>query len=675
MTAASRTGKISATATTAAAAQFRPEIQGLRALAALLVAIYHIWLGRVSGGVDVFFVVSGFLVIGSLLRQVERNGRVDFSRFWGNLAKRLLPVALLVIAFVLLASLLWLPRVRWAETAQELFAAALYFENWQLAFNAVDYLAQDNAASPVQHYWALSIQGQFYLAWPFVVALVAFAHRRTGIGLRGLMTGTVLAVFCASLAYSVHVTTVNQPFAYFDTGARAWEFALGGLLALWLPRLRLATPWSALLGWLGVVAMLACGVVLQVSTVFPGYAALWPTVAAWLILAAGTSGGRFGAHRLLASPALMRLGDVSYALYLWHWPILVFWLLYSGREQAGVVDGVLVLAASIVLAFVSTRWVETPIRTSAIGKQHPRRALALGAVLLAPVLAAILGWALYVESGKPPQIEDPAYPGAMAMLPGAASPPTDVPVLPGALHAKADLPSSYASGCHQKPREAEAISCAFGPEQAQITVALVGGSHSAHWLPALERLATERQIRVLSFTKSACRFIAIRRGDRSCPPWNADVLEQLATLRPDLVITTATLGVGAEEHIPDGYVQQWERLDELGIAVLAIRDNPRPDFDAPECVEQHGPDSAACELLRSNALLPVSPTENAENIPGNVQFANYTGYFCDETRCPMVIGNVLVYRDAHHLTATFARTMAPVLWQDIETTLRTRTTR
>ncbi len=670
MTTATTASSLSTAAS--AAVRFRPEIQGLRALAALLVAIYHIWLGRVSGGVDVFFVVSGYLVIGSLLRQVERSGRVDFVRFWGNLAKRLLPVALLVIVCVLLASLLWLPRVRWAETASELLAAALYYENWQLAFNAVDYLAQDNAASPVQHYWALSIQGQFYLVWPFVVALVAWAHRRSGVGLRGLMTGTVVAVFCASLAYSIHVTAVDQPFAYFDTGARACEFALGGLLALWLPRLHLTTPWSAVLGWLGVIAMLACGLVLQVSTVFPGYAALWPTLAAGLILAAGIAGGRFGAHRLLASPALMRMGDVSYALYLWHWPILVFWLLYSGREHAGAIDGTLVLAASIVLAFVSTRWAETPIRRSDIGTQHPNRALALGAVLLAPPLLAILAWAAYVERGTPPAIIDPAYPGAMAMHADAAPPPAGIEVLPGPLHAKADLPSSYASGCHQKPRESAPISCAFGPEQARFTVALVGGSHSAHWLPALQRLVEERDIRVINFTKSACRFIAIRRGDPSCPLWNAQVLEALATLKPDLVITTATLGVGREEHIPPGYVQQWERLDRLGIPVLAIRDNPRPGFDAPECVEQHGPDSPACELLRANALLPVSPTAQVHGIPGNVRFADYTDYFCDETRCPMVIGNVLVYRDAHHLTATYVRTMAPLLWRDIEKTLDRR---
>lgn len=649
--------------------EFRPEIQGLRAIAALLVAIYHIWLGRVSGAVDVFFVVSGYLVIGSLLRQLERTGRIDFARFWGNLSKRLLPIALLVIVFVLIASLFLLPQVRWAETAQELIAATLYYENWQLAWNAVDYLARDNAASPVQHYWALSLQGQYYLAWPLIITVVGVLQRRSGWSLRHTMTGTLLLLIGVSLTWSVYITAKNQPFAYFDTGARAWEFAMGGLLALWLPKIRLTTRWYALLGWLGVAAIISCGLILKVSTVFPGYAALWPTLAVCLVLVAGTQGGRFGAHRLLASRPLMQLGDVSYALYLWHWPILMFWLLYRNVDQAGLVDGLLVLAISVFLAYITTRWVETPVRSSGIGVHRPKQALLLGAGMLAPVLAALFAWTLHIEQGQAAlaqQAENPAYPGAMARWPGFPMPVVDVPILPAALQAKADLPSTYASRCHQMPRNPEVLSCSFGPDDANVTVALVGGSHSAHWLPALQRLANEKNIQIINFTKSACRFSASTRGNASCPIWNARLLEELSERQPDLVITTATLGVGSKERVPADYVKQWRLAEDLGIRILAIRDNPRPGFDVPECVERYSADGLECDVQRDAVLNRANPLTTVEKLPLNVQFADYSDVFCDAERCPVTMGNVLVYRDAHHLTATFSRTMAPMLWEDIE---------
>ena len=381
-----------------ASEHYRPEIQGLRAVAALLVAAYHIWLGRVSGGVDVFFVVTGFLITRTLLGHLERSGRIDFATFWANLARRLLPAALLVLSVVVVAGLLWLPTIHWARTIKEVIASASYVENWYLAVNKYDYLDRDSFASPVQHFWAMSLQGQVYILWPTLLALTGFAARRMGLDVRRAVGGMLLLLFVASLTYSVVTTRLDQPFAYFDTLARLWEISIGGLRGLLLP----------------------------VSRVFPGYAALWPTLAVALIILAGTSGSVLGADRLLTTKPLTALGDVSYSIYLWHWPLFVFYRTLSGTPDVGLMAGLVIIGATIVLAQLTTRYVEDPIRRPRRGKGSPVRAIAVGAGAIAGVLVLAVGWGLVYLNAKrvdqaPIMADDPRYPGANGA--GTGDPP------------------------------------------------------------------------------------------------------------------------------------------------------------------------------------------------------------------------------------------------------------
>jgi peptidoglycan/LPS O-acetylase OafA/YrhL len=283
----------SRTTTTAggvARSRFRPELQGLRALAVVLVVVYHVWVGRVSGGVDVFFLITGFLITGGLHRAAARGG-VDVLATWRRQFSRLLPAVTVVLVAGVVAGFWLLPENRWMPTVRETVASLLFLQNWELAHNSVDYAARDNAASIVQHFWSLSIQGQFYLLAPLVVAGVAIATRRDGADLHRRLTGTLLAVGAASFAYSVYLTLVNQPLAYFHSATRIWEFALGGLLALWISRIEdrpeLTPGTRAVLGWGGVAALVSCGILLQVDRAFPGWAALWPTLAAAMVLVAG----------------------------------------------------------------------------------------------------------------------------------------------------------------------------------------------------------------------------------------------------------------------------------------------------------------------------------------------------------------------------------------------------
>lgn len=650
--------------------QFRPEIQGVRAVASLLVAVYHVWLGRVSGGVDVFFVVSGFLITTSLLKQIESDGRVQFVVFWGRLIKRLLPVAVLVLGVVLVASLLWLPRYRWDATAREILASALYLENWQLAETAVDYLDREDALSPVQHYWALSTQGQFYLLWPLLLSVVAWVASRSQRSVRTVLAGMLGLTFCGSLAFSIYATAVNQPYTYFNSLARIWEFSMGGILVLAIPRLNFSRTLRFVLGWLGTLLILSCGLILQVSTIFPGYAALWPTVGAALVLLAGIDAHKCSSGRLLGSKPLAALGDISYSFYLWHWPVLVFYRELTGSHELGLLEGSLILGFSLVLAVVSTRWVEDPARKSHYGKKKPGHALLFGLACVLPLLCVTGAWAVYIEISSKQESgqtnHDRDYPGAASMAPGAETGPrADVPIIPSPLRAKKDLPDVYRDGCHQTLEDSELLSCTYGAEDAKKTMVLVGGSHSAQWLPALQMIAAEYRWRIVTYTKSSCLLTATEPAPNvrmACLEWNELLIKKLVSEKPDLVVTTATRSTQKEVVWPS-FVARWRDLEKVGIPVLAIRDNPWFGFNVPECVEKNGPQSPQCQRARREVLANEPPWLNLADPPKNVHFVDLTDFFCDQTTCFSVIGNVLVYRDKHHFTTAFMRTLTPYLEQ------------
>jgi peptidoglycan/LPS O-acetylase OafA/YrhL len=667
-------------------AAFRPEIEGLRAIAAILVAVFHIWLGRVSGGVDVFFIVSSFLITTGLLGHIDRWQRVDFALFWGRLTTRLVPVAYIVLCAVVVAGIVLLPKSRWQDTIEQVAASAIYLENWALAFRSVDYLAQHETVSPVQHFWALSVQGQFYLLWPMLVAGAAAIARRAGITFRSVLVATLSVIFLLSLAFSVYFTAKNQPFAYFHTFARAWEFSMGALLAVAIPFLK-PSKWQRIaLGWLGVVAIISCGIVLQVSRVFPGYAALWPTLAAVCIIVAGTSGSRFGADRLLASRPLVYLGGISYGIYLWHFPILAFWRQYAQPYELPATAGVAILVLSIGLAAVSTRYIESRIREPRGQTAARGRPFAFGLACLAPVVVALGIWSSWYFAVKHPKVATAAvassdHPGALARTSGfqySGSP--DVDVFPGPLLVAEDRESLDQPGCVSDPQATEPGICriAGGAQGSRrLTIAVVGGSHSSQWLPALKIIAEPSGWDVYSFTKSNCPFYfgadnVSGKEVSSCQQWNRNVMQAVLKLHPDAVFMTSTRydGDASDEFVPDGYINAWQQLAAANIRVVALRDNPDFEFDVSACVELHGADSPLCALPRHRMLEIPSPTALIPNPPQTVKFIDLSDYFCDGEVCPPVIGNVLVYRHMNHITATYVRTLAPMLQSALEQALQ-----
>ena len=652
----------------------RPGIEGLRAVAVLLVAAYHIWLGRVSGGVDVFLMLTGLLVTASLLRAATGPG-IGYGAFLARLAARLLPTAALVVLATLAGTRLFLPQSQWNQAPEGAVAALLGHTNWRLALDSVDYLARTGVPDPFQHFWSLSVQWQFYLLWPALIAGAVLLARRTGRDPRLPLLWVLAAVFVLSLAYSVAATRTDQPWAYFDTGARLWELALGGLVALLLPVLRLGRTARLLLGWGGLAALVLCGALLQVSTAFPGFAALWPTLAAAAVIAAGAPAGEaVGADRVLSSRPLRYLGSLSYALYLWHWPVLVFYLAATGRDLATPLGGAAVLAVSVLAAAATAPLAD---RLAVLGRGAGRRAALRGTAVavacLLPALGAAGAWA-QVQSAERARwdalLADGGYPGAAAADSGTAT--ADLPIYPPVSLAAEDAPVTYADGCNQTTMDSEAIVCEYGSDRAEYTVALVGGSHAAHWFPALEAIAAENGWRLLNIVKGACLFTdapQLYKGEpyTSCAEWNREVMAELERLRPDAVFTTGTTtsldasaGFG-EEQVVDGYAERWRELGEWGIEVVAVRDTPRFGFDVPACLSEADPaDPDACTVEPGHSLAPVSPLVEAV-LPANVTVLDLTDLFCGANVCRPVIGNVLVYWDGSHIGSTFMRTLAPEL--------------
>ncbi|MFB0833879.1 acyltransferase family protein [Arthrobacter halodurans] len=678
---------------TSAKAPYRPEVQGLRAFAVLMVVVYHVWLGRVSGGVDVFLLVSAFLLTASFTRKVEAGGPLRLGSYWLHRFKGLLPAAVVVLLAVLAATASLLPRSRWPDIFTQTWSSLFYTQNWTLAAESVDYYAADHStASPLQHFWSLSIQGQVFILWPLVFAACAFAWRglrrlRPGLSYRTVLAVAFGAVFAASLAYSVHATATNQAFAYFDTRARLWEFALGSLLALAVPlAARLPAAARVALGWTGLAAMLACGVVLQVQAQFPGYIALWPTLAAGAIIAAGDTGGRRGVDRLLAAPPLVRLGGISYALYLWHWPILVIYLAVKGESEAGLIGGTAVIALSLALAWATTKAIETPFHAWHWPAQRRRRLGLVVAVMVGLVAAPLSGWqarvAAYEEAAQAQAPGD--NPGAHALRPGFEFDGDPAAVVRPLTSRVSDEWANYGGDCtgDYALTDPRMEFCQMGgdPATATKTVVVLGDSHGQHWTPALAVAAERNGWAWVLVNRPACRFGAeSAEREAECNDFNEAATRYVLDAKPDAVLTVASLtahhggpdGTAPADHerVVPGYLAGIRPFLDAGLQVVGMRDTPRFDRNIVECVDLRGPEDAECTRPVDEVMAPVSPLRELQTriergeLPRNLGFFDMTDQLCPDGTCRPVIGNVLAYMDESHLTKTYVETTAPVFEQ------------
>ncbi|MHA7281525.1 acyltransferase family protein [Arthrobacter sp. TMS2-4] len=650
--------------------RFRPEVQGLRALAVAMVVVYHVWLGRVSGGVDVFLLVSAFLLTVTFTRRLEAQQPLALVAYWLNLLKRLLPAAVVVLLSVLAATAVFVPSSRWPAVFDQTWASLTYRQNWELAGNAVDYYALDHsAASPLQHFWSLSIQGQVFLLWPLLFAVAGALVALTRLRPRPVLIVLFGVLFAVSLAFSVWQTGTDQAAAYFDTRARLWEFALGSLVALVLPYLVIPRRVRVVVGWAGVVLMLACGILLQVQQQFPGYVALWPTLAAAAVIVAGRTDSPAGVDRWLSSGPLLRLGGASYALYLWHWPLLVIWLVVAGKPGAGLLDGAAVIGASLVLALLTTRFVEEPVRSWSWPSAKRRRLGLVAAAALALVAVPLSGWEYRVQAQEAAAQQQTRAdnPGAAALRPGFEyRGAEDALVMPltsslGAEWAAVDGPCAEAL----MPSDPLLSSCVQTGDEAtaERTVLVLGDSHSQMWMTALGAMAETNDWLAVSLHRPSCRLVDARGSvDPACQAFNDAARAYALDLDPDAVLTvgTRTDWSSPAEEVPLGFEAGITPLLDAGIPVVALRDTPRFEEDMAECTARHAADPAVCAVPAAEVLAPSSPLlPLADRLPG-LEYIDLTDVVCAGATCPGVVGNVRVYMDRDHLSKTYVETTVPV---------------
>ena len=642
--------------------RFRLEIEGVRALAAILVAIYHIWLNRVSGGVDVFFIISGFLITTSLFSMYRRTGRINVFEYIIKLLKRLMPTAWFIACATFIISFILVPPHTRPQFFNEFISSLFYFENWRLAFDSVDYLAQNNEASPYQHYWALGIQFQFYLIWLLLFSIgLLVKSLLTKIDFYKAIFTSLILIVITSLTYSIYLTNVNQPFAYYQTFTRVWEFGLGGILAMTIHLIKLPKVVAWVFGWLGLIGILIGGIIFQVSTVFPGYAALWPTMSAVLILVAGNTSTRFSAYNILSSKPLVSFGKVSYAFYLWHWPVLVIFLTYFERGTVSLKAGLIIIALSTALAYFTIYLVETPI----VKLRTSTKQTAYGIISI--IVLAIGGLTVYYHNVIPNQkivTDYGVHPGVLAHQvndsPYYYDPDT---VLPDLNVGRLDMAEVYEKGCFQADGKIDNIECEYGSlDDYDYTIALVGGSHSAHWQPMLREFGEKNNIRIQTMLKANCRFSTIDTTDYpECVDWFELVTERLIEDPPDLIVTIGDVSGEEWTDVPAGFIEAWKIYEKANIPLFLIRDTPRFPHMIPKCIrESEGNGIEECKVPRDEIILEPSALESSSYLPEGANTIDVTNSFCDEDYCYPVVGNIVLFFDNNHITATISRTFASV---------------
>ncbi|GAA4841545.1 acyltransferase family protein [Kitasatospora terrestris] len=642
-------------------AHFRPDVEGLRAVAVLAVLGFHAAVPGLAGGfvgVDVFFVISGYLITGLLLREARATGRIRLTEFFARRARRLLPSAGLVLAAVAVAGAVLTVPLRRADLERDVLAAALSAANWRFVAQQTDYLAAGREQSPLLHFWSLAVEEQFYLLWAPLVLLAAWLLRRR---LRAGVAALALAVGLGSFALSLQWTSA----AYLATPTRAWQFAVGALVA--------AVPWRELprllgepVAWLGATALGWAVLRYDSGTPYPGWAALLPTLGTAAVILAGP---RASVGRLLALRAPRALGRLSYQLYLWHWPVLVFAEAWYGGTPGWPVKAALTAAAALPAA-AALHWVEQPLRRNAVVAELPRRGLSLGVTaVVVPVLLALL-----VGSGTL-RLLGPATPVDPAGLPaGAASGPSllagpvpdRAPIVPNPVQARQDFPPDGA--CEVPPEAGTSPPCLFGSGTDRVV--LLGDSHAGQWFSAVLGIAAGRHWAVEELVKQGCPLPKLTvtnpqlgREYRECDTWRANALERLKKgPRPKLIVVAALNRYTADrEQLMRGWEETLAPLRGIGAPIVYLRDTPVPGRDVPACVSGHQEEPAACEFPRAEALWP-DPLADAAAAAG-VRTVDLTPVLCpgNGRSCPAVREKVLLYRDDAHLTNAAVVVLAPRL--------------
>ena len=663
----------------------RHEIQALRALAVLAVLTFHLWPLRLPGGfvgVDIFFVVSGYLITAHLLREHERTGSISLPRFWSRRARRLLPASLLVLAVTAGGVYLLASHGRWPQFGQEIISSALYVENWNLAAQAVDYMALSNVKSPTQHFWTLSVEEQFYLFWPLLILGFAAVGRRMKWSATTIIIVGIAGVGIASLIHSILFTSSSASLAYFFTTTRVWEFAFGALLAVVLPRIAARGPirGAGALSWTGLAMLMAAVLLYGPSTPFPSGTALLPVMGTCLVIAAGEPESRWAPTRIFRLKPVQFVGDVSYGVYLWHWPLIVLLPFLLGSDL-GTIAKVGIAAASIGLGWLSKRFIEDPIRSGGGNRRRTPAFIWSGvAIAMAVVVVIALPAAIWRPIPVPaPSASVPKCFGATAMTDGTCDSPAAIPLVADFDSFNSDVPPQDILGCEVSAQASAPRRCDFGAPSSP-RVALVGDSHATRWTEAVRDVLAKDGWGLSTILISGCpAFVdsdvstawGYPETAANCRRLSHDALAQIAA-DPSIkavVLTNRTrlyLSSGSDGHqglLAADVATSIRGLQQAGKKVILLKDPPEMNAvpqkggaSAADC--QSRPNGAtACSLPRASAVF-ADPLEQAAQVTG-APVIDLDDLFCDQSLCRSRIGGLIVYSDDNHPTRSFAASTRP----------------
>jgi peptidoglycan/LPS O-acetylase OafA/YrhL len=629
---------------------FRPDIEGLRALAVGLVIASHAELPFLRAGfvgVDVFFVLSGYLITSLLMQEISSSGTVNFARFYARRARRLLPAAITMVLVVCGAEAIIMNPVAQFNTLKTAFATVLYSSNLYFAHLQLQYFSQHSATNPLLHTWSLAVEEQFYLIWPVLLLLLA----RTIKSVRDRSIALV-AISFASFVLCVWLTGTNPVLAFFETPPRVWEFGAGGLLVFtpqrWLEGRRRLWSW---LGGIGIIALTA-GAELIHASMFPGYVAAIPVVGTLLLLLAGAGAPESPAPRLLRTRPAQVIGRLAYSLYLWHWPVLVIGRQLIPKDSVPIRLGWIALGG--IMAAVTYGAIESPIRLQPF--LIARSSLTLGLAVLSAILCvgAIGAWRAILHRS----VQFRKYDRVVQ-----------------------DIPGVYRKGCDPDRADPHPAMCFFGEiSQPRSTVVLFGDSHAAQWFPALQEIADVQHWRLATIIKPGCTPLSIRedvtpRMERVCEEWRRAAIGDIEKLRPELVVlASSSRHLGADGNMIED-TRVWEQGARDTFAALArqrakvrfIRDTPYVDYDVPGCLAQAEWDGhTQCPAPFSAAVLSpdvYAAEARAAQDFGNVKILDLSDRMCGPDRCYLEAGGQVIYRDGDHLTASYSRSLAAVLFQ------------
>jgi peptidoglycan/LPS O-acetylase OafA/YrhL len=637
-----------------ASAKFRPDIEGLRAIAVLVVVAFHCGISGFSGGfvgVDVFFVLSGYLITGLLVAEVEKTSRLNLIQFYARRVRRLLPAFALVTLVTLSVGTVILGPQELIFFGRAAGAAAVYASNIFFSRNASDYFAPNVETNPMLHTWSLAVEEQFYLFWPILIIMGLQWWRS-----RKVLVAMLFLLTTISFAVCVWSTANQGTFAFYELPARAWEFGVGGLGAL-LPAggLKMGRGYSAIIGWLGFATIICSAHFISANGNFPGWVALFPVMGTVAALVVGVEQPHYGVNLLLDSRPLQNVGGLSYSWYLWHWPFLVFAaVLFPSISVRGKIFAV---GLSLGAAALTQKVVENPVRFSPFLIRRSVLSLQFAAALtLCSVSAAFLSIRVAGHLANTPEMK----------------------ALSAAVDDIAKMPREK---CVSLGDSSDVKTCVFGDLSSATDVVLFGDSHAIQWFNPLLRDAQLHGWKLTTMVKSGCPAIdfrpssASRRFADNCALWRSEAIRRILSLRPSLVFAGNATTYLEATHDSEAALADWRNgtrrtfsaLTATGLRVAEIRDVPRPSFDVPTCLARFARQSwfsaRSCDINEFDSVdRAVLNAEDAgvHGIP-NVYVIDLTGELCPRDVCPVFRRGLIVYRDSNHLTGTFAESLAPTL--------------